>query len=540
MSLLMRVQRRSVENPSVPLADALALESWGGGGMSTSGVAVNADSIFTYHPIWRGVRLISGDVMRTPFDVYRRTSDGREKATEHPAYFLLRKQANPEMTAAEMKRVIQWQAILYGDGFGYVERIGSKPVGIIPLDSSDTYAVRENGQLLYLTQNPATGSYTKLLPENVLHIRDIGDGYMGHGLLEKARNSLGVGMAAEKFSGKFFANGASVSVVIEHPTQMKKEAYNRLRESWTELHTGLDNAHKTAILEDGAKLSQPITMKNTDAQLIESRGFEIVVAANWLGLPPHKLGDSTRVGYNSLEEENQSYLDDCLDHWFVTWESECNAKLLTDIQNRRDTHYCEFNRPSLIRANLSAQGEFYAKALGGQPWMMPDEVRAKLNMNNLPDGDGSMYRPSANITGNTGDTAQPDIEPAPEEEPQTNQRPLNGAYRRLLLDVLGRMAKRLAIAAKRDAKRDLGIFAAELEQKHGEIVREALDPVLEIVAPGAVSDVENRLFEAVRTRVERLKNVPEHQKERLCSMEMAEFEADWPLRETERILEEAV
>ena len=40
--------------------------------------------------------------------------------------------------------------------------------------------------------------------------------------------------------------------------------------------------------------------------MIETRRLSIIEVANWLGLPPHKLGDDSRTAYNSLEQENRS------------------------------------------------------------------------------------------------------------------------------------------------------------------------------------------------------------------------------------------
>ena len=52
--------------------------------------------------------------------------------------------------------------------------------------------------------------------------------------------------------------------------------------------------------------------------------------ANLLGVPAHKLGADIKSSYNSLEQENQDYLDQCLDFWLVRWEEECWDKLLTE------------------------------------------------------------------------------------------------------------------------------------------------------------------------------------------------------------------
>ena len=62
-----------------------------------------------------------------------------------------------------------------------------------------------------------------------------------------------------------------------------------------------------------------------------------------------------------------------------------------------NTHIVEFNRSALVRADMSARGEFFAKALGGAPWMTRDEVRGIDNLNPLPNGVGEQLVDPLNI-----------------------------------------------------------------------------------------------------------------------------------------------
>jgi HK97 family phage portal protein len=103
------------------------------------------------------------------------------------------------------------------------------------------------------------------------------------------------------------------------------------------MYSGLENAHKAALLEDGVDL-KILSNNARDSQLLETRAHEIREVANWFGIPPHKLGDTTRTAYASLEQENQSYLDDAVDPWLVTWEEEGRDKLLTEEQKAKPTH----------------------------------------------------------------------------------------------------------------------------------------------------------------------------------------------------------
>ena len=41
------------------------------------------------------------------------------------------------------------------------------------------------------------------------------------------------------------------------------------------------------------------------------------------------IGDDSSVSYNSLEQKNLAYLQNCLNCWLRVWEEECEVKLLS-------------------------------------------------------------------------------------------------------------------------------------------------------------------------------------------------------------------
>jgi HK97 family phage portal protein len=389
----------SIENPSTPLSDP---DEWLydalGAKPSSSGVRVTRESALTYSPVWRGVSLISRDVAKLPLYIYRRSADGegKELASEHPAYMLLRHKPNRELKAFDFRQTLQAHAILEGNGLAYISRRGDgSPEELIPLLPGNSSPVRMGGQLWYVTK--VGSEWHKLYSDDVLHIRGLGfDGTSGYPLWRKAKDSLGAGIAAEEFGARYFRNGASPSVVMEHPGRLDPKAYKRIRDSWNEMHTGLANMHKLAILEEGMKLNAFSSDANK-AQLIQYKAFSIRDVANWLGVPPHKLGDTTKTSYASLEQENQSYLDDALDPWLCQWEGESWDKLLTERQKREDSHVIEFLRQALVRTDLATRATYYRQALGGMPWMMIDEVRGMENLNPLPDGLGKKYYVPLNV-----------------------------------------------------------------------------------------------------------------------------------------------
>ena len=527
--------RRSLEDPRTSLSDPdeWLYDAMGGGRRSSSGLRVNRETALTYSAVWRAKNMISRDIGKIPTILYKRTSNGKERASEHPAYRLLRYKPNREMNAYQFKMTLQNHA-LDGNGYAYVFRKGDgTPEELIPLNPDNTYPVRENGRLLYVTTFTMKNEQhmRKLLPENVIHIKGLGfDGLIGYSVIQKARESLGLGMAAAEYGSRFFSNGVRPSVVLEHPGLLNEEAEGRLRSSWEKMHQGLDNSHRLAILEDGLKL-KPLSFNSKDSQLLETRQFEIREVANWYGVPPHKLGDTTRTAYASLEQENQGYLDDALDGWMVNWEMECYDKTLSEKEKASDSHFIEFLRQALVRTDLKTRGEYFKAALGGNPWMVPDEVRSLENLNDLEDGEGKKYVRPQNITGkpeeNDEDADTPPARPMPpalaksddddedeqkkkkkakeeaEAEEEEDKARKERASEQLMRDAVARMTKRIGTQARRASKKpeQFPEWLNTVRAEHESVVQETLLPVCALRGNEFVisKQITDRIFEVTRS-----------------------------------------
>ena len=69
-------------------------------GNSTAGKRVNERSAMQMTAVYSCVRILSEAVASLPIHVYKyNESGGKEKALDHPLYFLLHDEPNPEMTS---------------------------------------------------------------------------------------------------------------------------------------------------------------------------------------------------------------------------------------------------------------------------------------------------------------------------------------------------------------------------------------------------------------------------------------------------------
>ena len=395
---------------------------YGGDHRSTAGVHVNESTALGYAPFWRAVNLISGDVAGMPCDIYKRQRDGGKKyADGHPAAPLLRDMASPWWRADECRKVMTSHALVYGNGYAPITRdMSGKPISLGLIDPTGVMIrVMDDGQKWYIWYE--NGKAIRVPSRDMLHIKGLGrNGLIGYSIIDLMANALGVGMAAQEFGGRLFSNGANMSGLLMVPGHFTEEKIRNTMSAWNSMQTGLNQAHKVALLQDGVKF-QPLSIAPEQAQFLQTREFEVrQTVSNITGVPPHMLGDSTRTSHNSLESESQNYLARCLNPWLKEWEQEFRCKLLTEKERIKDTHCIEFNREAEIQMEFEKKvSGIYRQIECGV--MTRNEARGLLNMPRITgdeEGGDDFYHP-ANwiVAGNEEDAAQ-QAEPQPMQEPE--------------------------------------------------------------------------------------------------------------------------
>jgi len=459
--------KRTVESPSVPLNGVGIERILGVSSKATSGISVTPESSLGYPAVWRGVNIRAGTIGRLPLNVLRREGEGKQRDEKHPAFFLLREQPNSEQSAKAFKTLLEAHAILAGDGYALISRNSfGQPTALIPLPPEKVIPFRENGRLAYSIMTD-TGMSVEL-PANILHICGLSwDGIKGLGLVDVLKESLGLGLAAQRYQSVFFKNGAAPMTVIELPGSLRnKEAIERFRAMWGKRHQGVDNSHQPALLENGAQL-KPFSVSPQDAEMLQTREFEVKQIANAIGIPAYLLGDNTRTSFASLEVENRTFLRDMQDP-MTNWESECARKLLSPEEKENRSHVIEFNKESIERPDITTQVNALQVQVNNGLLTL-DEARNILNMPPVPNGLGQDFRIPLNM-GILGEEPEGLEPPAEDSEPEKEE--LIQAAADALLFQLERAAKRISSDAEAKAKgRDkFDEWLEGFEEKHIDVV----------------------------------------------------------------------
>ncbi|WP_243077736.1 phage portal protein [Pantoea sp. MQR6] len=361
-------------------------------GMSSSGKVVSTDKAIHLSAVWACVRLLSESVSTLPLKIYERQKDGsRKPATSHPAYQVLCRRPNMEMTPSRFMLMLVASICLRGNAFIEKKMIGIKLVSLLPLLPQNMVVKRlESGRLEYTyTEN----GQKRVIPEkNLMHIRGFGlDGVCGMMPMKEGRDVIGAAMAVEESAAKIFENGLQSSGFLSAENALDAEQRERLR-GYMQAFTGSKNAGKIMVLEGGLKY-QNVTMNPEAAQMLESRAFSIEEICRWFRVPAFMVGhaDKQSSWASSVEGMNLQFLTNTLRPLLVNIEQEISRCLLDGDEDL----FAEFSVEGLLRADSAGRSAYYTTALQNG-WMSRNDVRRLENMPPIEGGD--LYTVQLNLT----------------------------------------------------------------------------------------------------------------------------------------------
>jgi HK97 family phage portal protein len=393
-----------------------ALVALFGGHESDAGVTVTEQNVLHSSPVWSAVRVISEGVASLPLILYKRDESHKSRANGHPLYTLLHDNPNPFTPSLAFREALQAHALLWGNAYAEIERNSLGQAVALWILRPDWVQVelQEDGTPSYLYRHP-NREVQELDWRDVFHLRGLGyDGLVGYSVVKCARDSLGLTIATERFGAKLFGNGARPSGVLTVAGHLSDDAVARLRKDFNAMHSGVANAHRVAILEQGMAW-QSIGIPPEDAQFLQTRSFQIAEVARWFNLPPSKLRDTAGASYSSLEAANMEFLVDTLRPWLIRWEQEISMKLLAKWE--RPDYHAEHLVEGILRADQASRYNAYAVGRNWG-WLSVNQIRAMENMDPIPGGDEFLQplnmQPIQAPLGPSAPTATPAVGVAPQ------------------------------------------------------------------------------------------------------------------------------
>lgn len=377
--------RRSIENPAVPLTSTTLAEVLNGGATSDAGITVSETKALNIAAVWRAVNMTAGVASALPLKTYRTGTRARVvvRLLDNP---------HPDMTAKELWETVYVHLLLWGNAYLLKVR---NPAGIvqwllpIPPNSVKVGRVKDWQQAdmispkVYEVTGFTDGRSESWTDYEVLHIPGLGyDGLLGLSPVTMARQSLGTTLAAERQAGKLWASGSMLSGILQSEQRLDQTQAQQVKDRWHQMMSS-GRSNEIAVLGSGASF-QPISMPNDDAQFLESRIFQVSEVCRWFGMPPHmnfEVSGSTSWG-TGIEQMTIGWVKYTL---APNWLSRVEDRITKESLVPPDV-YAEYDVEGLLRGDSAARATFYGSGIK-DGWLTRNRVRGFENEEPIEGGD---------------------------------------------------------------------------------------------------------------------------------------------------------
>jgi HK97 family phage portal protein len=358
---------------------------------SASGAVVTPETAMKVSTVYGCVSLIAGAIATLPFPIYERTDTSR-KVVPHDYWWMLNEQANEAWTAATAFEYFISCRLFYGDAFALLLRsnpYSNRVTGWEPLHPSRVWPFFDTAHQLRYQVTDRWGMTRVYDPADILHVPSMGfDGLRSPSpITYAAREAIGMSLAAEEFSARFFAQGSTHDIALKSKNKLNEEQLDALRLSYTAKYGGGKNSRTPLILSGGLEVEQ-LSMTNADAALIPTRQFTVEEICRVFGVPPFMVGstDKTTSWGAGIEQQGIGFVKYTLRRHLGPIEQEFNRKLWPN----REKYFVEYNTAALERGDYKTRMEGYRIGIGraGEPgWITPNEVRHLENMEPIAGGE---------------------------------------------------------------------------------------------------------------------------------------------------------
>jgi HK97 family phage portal protein len=281
---------------------------------------------------------------------------------------------NPHMSAFSFWKSRIVNELLYGYSLSEITYVRGNPDAIWPI-RPDTVTIDFRDSVRPFEIKVKGDKYYPPLSQVLYIPRFTLDGTTPISPTKKAEETIGLGLAAEKFEATVFSKGSYPSVLIKHAGRLSKEAKNNIREMWSEEQAGLQQAHAPAVIDEGMDVEK-LSFSPQEAEMLGLREFQIREVSRFLGVPPHLLSDLTGATFSNVEQMGLEVLTWSVGPLLIAREQELQRKLLP----KGDYLIC-FDTDGLTPQDRQTRYSTHRESL---PWKTVNEVRREEGISELP------------------------------------------------------------------------------------------------------------------------------------------------------------
>ncbi len=351
---------------------------FGGGGTYTT------DKAMLLSTVYRCVSLIADSVAMLPFEPYKTDSKGyKKKYIKHPSYHVLNCEPNQRMTRFTFIKLLVSSMLLRGNGYAYIVREPNGDVKELIYLPSEYVTIVPPKYIYQPVSYKVVGFEFDVASSDMIHLLNYTyDGVGGISTLSFARETLKLSSNSEEHANNFFSGGCNVGGILTVNSTLNARQKQDIKDSWNKTFNSNNGTSNGLAVLEGSMSYQPISVNAKDAQLLETRQYNVIDICRFFNVSPIKAFDLSHANYSSSESANLSFLSETLQPILEKIELEFRRKLFQEHTNI----IVKFDISELLKTDKQSQAEYYQKMiLNGV--MSINEVRKQLDLLPVEGGD---------------------------------------------------------------------------------------------------------------------------------------------------------
>lgn len=351
------------------------------------GLALNYNGFSTYKTtqamtlaaVHRCVTVIMNSVASLPVRLYVYDKDGYKQEVENNLSYLLGKKPNQKMNSYTFYSLLVKDMLLSGNAYALIIRENGKIVGFQYIPAGLVTPI----DMITRIEYQVTGINNRVRQEDILHFMNYTEnGVYGISVLTHARRTLGIADAGDKAADNFYKSGGCTSGFLKFEGPSSGKQRDEILSAWNTATGGPNNGpNGIAVLPANVTYTQ-LSVDPADAQLLESRKFEVIDICRFFGVSPLKVFSLENANYNSIEVTELAFLNDTLRPLLTKIENELETKLFKP----EEKFDIKFDVSELLRTDKKSQAEYFTK-LFNLGVLSPNDIRKELDMNSIEGGD---------------------------------------------------------------------------------------------------------------------------------------------------------
>lgn len=216
--------------------------------LTTNNIYISKNSINKIPVVRESINKIAGTLASLPIELLKK-EENKNTFINDDRLYLLNIENNTYSTSYQYKYRIVEDLLLYGKHYSYIERKGTKIIGLYPIEHStvsERDVIDNNGIIIDKVINYTLNNMIQ--SKNAYEILIIDTGNKG---ILNSNNVLELALKHDNMMSKVLDNIAMPSGYLKSNDRLTNSTIQKMRESWKNLYTGSQNMGKTIILEEG-------------------------------------------------------------------------------------------------------------------------------------------------------------------------------------------------------------------------------------------------------------------------------------------------